>query len=51
MTVAAVKEKLSSHCGTSAPDMALTLNNDRGQPVASMSDDGRMLGYYTPCDG
>ena len=51
MTVAAVKEKLSSHCGTSAQDMARALKNARGQPVVSMGEDGRMLGYYSPCDG
>jgi hypothetical protein len=51
MTIGAVKVKLSSHCGTSPQDMSLMLKDEGGQPVAELTDDTCMLGYYSPYDG
>lgn len=49
MSVAAVKSKLSTHCGTSAEDMSLTLRDASGAVLAQLSDH-HLLGYYSPQD-
>lgn len=51
MSVASVKSKLSSHCGTAPEDMTLHLKDDRGAIMACLSDDNKLLGYYSPYDG
>jgi tubulin-folding cofactor B len=51
MTVEALKVKLSFHCGTSPNSMMLTLGDESGQVVASLNEDSRKLGFYSPVDG
>lgn len=51
MSIEAVKIKLSSHSGTTPSDMTLQLKDDRGSVIATLSDDRRLLGYYSPYDG
>lgn len=51
MTVEAVKAKLSTHCGTPAADMRLHLRTPHGGRAALLSEDHRMLGFYSPQDG
>ncbi|KAK9843543.1 hypothetical protein WJX81_008120 [Elliptochloris bilobata] len=51
MTVEAVKAKLSTHCGTPAADMRLQLHAPGGGPAASLCENHRMLGFYSPQDG
>ena len=51
MSIEAVKHKLSTHCGTSPGDMSLQLLDEGSRLVATLSDDQRLLGYYSPCDG
>lgn len=51
MTVESVKEKLRKHTGTGSLYMHLTLLDDNSQVVADLSDDGLMLGYFSPLDG
>ncbi len=51
MTIGAVKFKLSNHCGTAPQDMSLTLKDEGGRQIASLGDDSRKLGYYSPQDG
>ena len=56
-TVEQVKEKLISHCGTSASSMRLQLmmndgkNGGRESVSCVLSDDSKKLGYYSPTDG
>ena len=51
MTVLRMKEKLQSHVGSSVSAMRLQLRDAQGKPVASLDDDARPLGYYSPRDG
>lgn len=51
MTIEALKVKLSFHCGTNPSAMLLTLLDENGGVVASLSDDQRKLGFYSPMDG
>lgn len=52
MTIAAVKSKLCFHCGTSPSAMILQLKDEgNSRVIASLSDDSRKLGYYSPIDG
>ena len=51
MTVLRVKEKLQSHVGSSVSAMRLQLRDPQGAPVASLDDDARPRGYYSPRDG
>ena len=51
MSIDSVKQKLKAHCGTNPQDMQLLLRDDRGQQLASMDDDQRLLGFYSPEDG
>ena len=48
MTIMSVKDKLRTHCGTSANMMMLCLMDESGAMVASMDDDDKKLGYYSP---
>uniref|UniRef100_A0A7S2W9K5 CAP-Gly domain-containing protein n=1 Tax=Rhizochromulina marina TaxID=1034831 RepID=A0A7S2W9K5_9STRA len=45
-TVGEVKSKLHRHCGTPAQFQRLVLK-DGGQPICELSDDSRMLGFYS----
>ena len=51
MTVARVKEKLMTHVGSNVSTMRLSLKDWDGALVAPMSDDTKMLGYFSPEDG
>ena len=51
MTVARVKEKLMTHVGSNVSTMRLSLKDWDGALVAPMSDDAKMLGYFSPEDG
>lgn len=51
MTVAAVKQKLMSHTGSSPGSMQLQLQDEMGRLLGQMSDNDRMLGFYSPYDG
>ena len=51
MTVLRVKEKLPTHVGSSVSAMRLQLRDPQGAPLASLDDDARPLGYYSPRDG
>lgn len=51
MTVAAVKQKLMSHTGSSPSSMQLQLQDETGRLLGQMSDNERMLGFYSPYDG
>lgn len=51
MTVAAVKDKLQSHVGTSSSSMVLTLKDNRGGKVADLVEAEKKLGYYSPLSG
>ncbi|KAK9861662.1 hypothetical protein WJX84_008869, partial [Apatococcus fuscideae] len=50
-SVKGLKEKLSTHCGTSPPAMVLQLLDSSGQGPVALQDDYRQLGYYSPYDG
>lgn len=51
MSLSAVKNKISTHCGTRPEDMALSLKDESGQTFAQLTEDHRPLGYYSPYDG
>lgn len=51
MTVGAVKQKLMSHTGSSPSSMQLQLQDETGRLLGQMSNDDRMLGFYSPYDG
>mmetsp|Transcript_30596 Transcript_30596/g.90697 ORF Transcript_30596/g.90697 Transcript_30596/m.90697 type:complete len:274 (+) Transcript_30596:177-998(+) len=51
MTIERVKIKLSFHCGTSPSAMFLQLLDESGNVCATLSEDHRMLGYYSPHNG
>jgi tubulin-folding cofactor B len=51
MTVESVKVKLSFHCGTNPGAMLLQLLDEAGNMVATLTDDSRKLGYYSPYNG
>ena len=51
MSVEAVKAKLNTHCGTPAGDMKLQLFDGARNLIASLADDQRLLGFYSPEDG
>ncbi|KXZ44461.1 hypothetical protein GPECTOR_67g301 [Gonium pectorale] len=50
-TIESVKVKLSFHCGTSPSAMLLTLLDESGAAVATLWEDTRKLGFYSPRDG
>lgn len=51
MTVGSVKQKLMSHTGSSPSSMQLQLQDETGRLLGQMSNDDRMLGFYSPYDG
>ena len=51
MSIAAVKQKLMSHTGSSPSSMQLQLQDETGRLLGQMSHDNRMLGFYSPYDG
>mmetsp|Transcript_8717 Transcript_8717/g.18554 ORF Transcript_8717/g.18554 Transcript_8717/m.18554 type:complete len:285 (+) Transcript_8717:226-1080(+) len=51
MTVEAVKVKLSFHCGTNPSAMLLQLLDEGGSVVATLYEDSRKLGFYSPHSG
>ena len=51
MTVESVKIKLSFHCGTSPSAMVLQLLDDNKNMIATLYEDQRKLGFYSPHDG
>lgn len=51
MTVESVKVKLSFHCGTSPSAMVVQLLDESGNLVATLYEDHRKLGYYSPHNG
>eukprot|EP00286_Rhodomonas_abbreviata_P003030 CAMPEP_0181345432 /NCGR_PEP_ID=MMETSP1101-20121128/32746_1 /TAXON_ID=46948 /ORGANISM="Rhodomonas abbreviata, Strain Caron Lab Isolate" /LENGTH=125 /DNA_ID=CAMNT_0023457387 /DNA_START=57 /DNA_END=430 /DNA_ORIENTATION=- len=50
MTIAQVKDKFRTHIGTHAEHQRLVLKN-AGQLVCEMSDDSKMLGFYSVVSG
>jgi tubulin-folding cofactor B len=50
-TIARVKERLMTHCGTNVSAMTLVLRDVDGRVVAAMDDDSKMLGYYGVANG
>lgn len=50
-SIEAIKVKLSFHTGTSPSAMLLHLLDEAGQLMASLCDDSRKLGFYSPRDG
>lgn len=51
MTVRSVKQKLMSHTGSSPSSMQLQLKDETGRLLSQLSDDNRLLGFYSPYDG
>lgn len=51
MTISAVKHKLMSHTGSSPGSMQLQLKDESGNLLDHLSDDNRLLGYYSPYNG
>lgn len=51
MTISAVKHKLMSHTGSSPSSMQLQLKDESGTVLDHLSDDNRLLGYYSPYNG
>lgn len=51
MTVGSVKQKLMSHTGSSPSSMQLQLKDETGRLLSQLSDDSRLLGFYSPYDG
>ncbi|GFR50102.1 hypothetical protein Agub_g12247, partial [Astrephomene gubernaculifera] len=50
-TIESIKVKLSFHCGTSPAAMLLSLLDESGAAVATLWEDHRKLGFYSPRDG
>ena len=51
MTIGAVKHKLMSHTGSSPSSMQLQLKDESGNLLDHLSDDSRLLGFYSPYNG
>lgn len=51
MTIDTVKNKLSSHTGSSPLAMVLQLKDDKGNLMATLTDPYKPLGFYSPYDG
>ena len=51
MSIESVKVKLSFHCGTSPSAMVLQLLDDAKNMIATLYEDDRKLGFYSPHDG
>jgi tubulin-folding cofactor B len=50
MTIAAVKDKLYTHCGT-APDWQSLILKDDGKPLCELDDETKKLGFYSVQSG
>ena len=51
-TVETLKEKVRLYCGDpSTTDVELTLQDSSGRTIATLSDDAKMIGFYSPADG
>jgi len=51
MSILTVKQKLMTHCGTNPSAMVLQLKDENGQLLYTLSDESRLLGYYSPYNG
>jgi tubulin-folding cofactor B len=51
MSIESVKIKLSFHCGTSPSAMVLQLMDDTKKVIATLYEDDKKLGFYSPYDG
>lgn len=51
MSVYAVKQKLMSHTGSSPSSMQLQLKDESGNLLSHLSNDSKLLGYYSPYNG
>lgn len=51
MTIGSIKQKISTHCGTTPASMILDLRNENGKPLARLAEDHRAFGYYSPYSG
>ena len=51
MTIESVKVKLSFHCGSNPSAMVLQLLDDSKNMIATLYEDHRKLGFYSPHDG
>ncbi|KAL0051500.1 hypothetical protein WJX82_008707 [Trebouxia sp. C0006] len=51
MSVGSVKQKLMSHTGSSPGSMQLQLKDETGRLLSQLSEDSRLLGFYSPYDG
>ncbi|OIV90349.1 hypothetical protein TanjilG_21791 [Lupinus angustifolius] len=51
LTVEAVKDKLWKKCGTSVNSMHLELYDDARNKLADLSDNSKLLAFYSPLDG
>ena len=51
MSVGSVKQKLMSHTGSSPGGMQLQLKDETGRLLSQLSEDSRLLGFYSPYDG
>jgi hypothetical protein len=51
MTIDALKSKVHTMCGTSVSTMVLQLRDEGGKLLATLSDDARKLGFYSPHSG
>lgn len=51
MSIDAVKQKLMSHTGSSPSSMQLQLKDESGNLLSHLSDNNRLLGYYSPYNG
>jgi tubulin-folding cofactor B len=51
MTIESVKIKLSFHCGSNPSAMVLQLLDESGNLQATLYEDSKKLGYYSPHNG
>ena len=51
MTIEALKAKIHTMCGTAMSTMVLQLRDEGGKLLATLGDDARKLGYYSPVTG
>ncbi|XP_075263802.1 uncharacterized protein LOC142355566 [Convolutriloba macropyga] len=51
MSILTVKTKLMTHCGTNPSAMVLQLKDENGQLMFTLSEESRLLGYYSPYNG
>eukprot|EP00879_Flechtneria_rotunda_P026335 GHRR01028075.1.p1 GENE.GHRR01028075.1~~GHRR01028075.1.p1 ORF type:complete len:107 (+),score=25.53 GHRR01028075.1:343-663(+) len=51
MSVDAIKQKINSMTGTSVLTMTLQLKDETGRLVATLDNESRKFGFYSPRDG